>query len=116
MKLKELKDLVATIKYKPGAKLELTGDEFLGTRNYAAWSEPMGEPVAFLLEMAVPDAYNPGSMTTIKHHRMLHLYDVREWDRDQALRKIFDFLLESERHEAGEFFVVDGVRPFDPHK
>ena len=36
-------------------------------------------------------------------------YNMRSWRR-----WVFDRLLEVERHEAAEFFVVDGERPFAP--
>lgn len=34
---------------------------------------------------------------------------------DDLIRWAFDQLLLVERHEAGEFFTVDGARPFFPH-
>lgn len=60
------------------------------------------------------DTYHPDRGET---YRVLHYFPVppAAYDERSWRRWIFERLLELERHEAAEFFQVDGDRPYAPH-
>jgi len=59
-----------------------------------------------------PDSLHPERLRTTQHMFLIppDLADERAW-----ARWVFDRLLEAERHEAAEFFQINGRRPFFPH-
>lgn len=60
-----------------------------------------------------PDSLSPSRARTTQHMHVIPadvLADERTW-----ARWVFARLLDAERHEAAEFFQVDGFRPFWPH-
>lgn len=59
-----------------------------------------------------PDSYNPE--TTI---RVMHYFPVppAAYNEQSWRRWLFERILEIERHEAAEFFKIDGSRPYAPH-
>lgn len=86
---------VAGLAYKPG------------------WTFKRGGPGSrYLCVFATtPDSLAPHRTRTTQH--MFEIPDditAEEWPR-----WVFDHLLLAELHEAGEFFEVDGFRPFFPH-
>lgn len=57
-----------------------------------------------------PDSLAPERMRVTQHQ-----FEIPDGqDRREFARWVFDRLLEVERHEAAEFFQVDGERPFWP--
>lgn len=99
-----LENLVNDLRYRPGWTFFLeTVDRGQGsrgltldivTRGYDSYHPERGENYRVHHYMAVPPA----------------AYDPRSWRR-----WLFEQVLLVERHEAMEFFVVDGERPFAPH-
>lgn len=86
----------AALGYKPGWSFKIAG--------------PNGR---FLCVFATTsDSMSPGRSRTTQH--MFEIPDDLPDDRAWA-RWVFARLLECEQHEAGEFFAIDGVRPFFPH-
>ena len=84
------------LSYKPGWRFKIAG--------------PNGR---FLCVYATTlDSLNPGRSRTTQH--MFEIPDDLPDDRAWA-RWVFARLLDCEQHEAGEFFAIDGVRPFFPH-
>lgn len=59
-----------------------------------------------------PDTYNPEQLIRVVHYFPVPpaAYDERSWRR-----WLFERVLEVERHEAMEFFRIDGERPYAPH-
>jgi len=88
--------LVAALAYKPGWRFRLGGP---GNR--------------FLCVFATtPDSNNPATDRCTQH--MFELPSPLP-DKRELVRWAFDRLLLCELHEAGEFFRVDGFRPYMPH-
>lgn len=87
--------LVGRLAYKPGWSFKIAG--------------PGGRHLCVFARTA--DSDDPGRMRTTQH--MFEIPDLA--DDHAAARWIFDCLLLVERHECGEFFAVDGGRPFYPH-
>lgn len=69
-----------------------------------------GQPT-LVIRGVCPDAYRPGRTIATRG-----CFPIDATLRDElALRSwVFERLLEMEHHEAGEFFVVDGERPYAP--
>lgn len=88
-------ELVSRLGYKPGWRFKLGG--------------PGGR---FLCVFATtPDSWHPERQRTTQH-----MFEIPDGLDDRGLlRWVFARLLDAERHEAAEFFAVDGRRPFYPH-
>jgi len=82
--------------YKPGWVFKIAG--------------PLGRFLCVFATTA--DSGAPARKRTTQHQFEIpnDLTDRRAW-----LRWVFDCLLLCELHETGEFFTVDGARPFMPH-
>lgn len=100
----ELADLVAKLHYRPDWKFELTDqhDRGQGSRG-----------LTFVVVSQGYDTYNPERGET---YRVQHFFPVppAAYNRASWRRWILDRLIEIETHEACEFMVVDGERPFAP--
>jgi hypothetical protein len=97
-----LESLVSRLRYRPGWRFTLDDlDRGQGS-----------EGLTFTAIGVFPDTYNP--QTTI---RVQHLFPVppAAYDERSWRRWLFERLCEIERHEAAEFFVIDGERPYAPH-
>jgi hypothetical protein len=59
-----------------------------------------------------PDSYHPETMRSVMHYMIVPAacYDERSWRR-----WLLEQILMIERHEACEFFQIDGERPYAPH-
>lgn len=97
-----LADLVSRASYRPGWQLALEDiDRGQGSKG---------------LTLAVygrfPDTYNPERTLHVVHYFPVPpaAFNETSWRR-----WIFERLLEVERHEAAEFFQIDGSRPYAPH-
>lgn len=88
-------DIAVRLNYKPG------------------WSFRMGGPGGRYLCVTVTslDSSNPTNYRNTQHMRELPAGLAGR----PLIRWVFDFILDIERHEAAEFFSVEGVRPFFPH-
>lgn len=78
------------------------------------WSFRIGGPDrGFLCAFATNmDSIHPPHERTTQHMFALPSEPMSEHD---AARWVFARLLEAELHEAGEWFALDGFRPFFPH-
>ena len=91
-----LAGLVATLAYKPGWTFKLGGP---GNRFLCVFAR-------------TPDSLSPGRERTTQH-----MFEIPDdvVGRNEFARWVLGCLLQAERHEACEFFAVDGFRPFWPH-
>jgi len=112
----ELCDLVKSIKYKPGFTIKILGEEDAHfCRVYTDRDGPT-EPYRIEMKMDVVNAYDQSKTTSILFQQALTADKVKYMTKKEAVSLIHHLIVEMERHEAGEFFLVDGERPFDPHK
>jgi len=89
----DLASLAGSLSYKPGWTFKAGGP---GGRSLCVFA-------------TTPDSMNPDRQRTTQH------MFVPPADCVDLVRWVFDCLLLAERHETGEFFQVDGARPFFPH-
>lgn len=99
-----LEDLVRRLKYRPGWRIMLA--------NIDRGQESRG--LTLIITTLGYDSYNPndGESYRVNHYMPVPpaAYNEQSWRR-----WLLDQLLLVERHEACEFFVIDGVRPYAPH-
>lgn len=96
-----LADLVSRVKYKPGYYFNLqTLDRGQGSAG-----------LTLVITVTAPDTYHPEQTIRVAHYMPVPpaAFDVRSWRR-----WLLDQVLLVESHEACEFFVVDGDRPYAP--
>jgi hypothetical protein len=86
--------MASRVSYKPGWKFRMGGS---GGRYLC-------------VTVTSPDSSDPTSQRNTQHMR-----EVPDLDGRDLVRWVFDFLLDVERHEAAEFFAVEGHKPFMPH-
>jgi hypothetical protein len=92
----DLGGFVASLGYKPGWVFKLAG--------------PLNRYLC--VHATTPDSNEPARSRTTQHQFEIPA-DVSDYRT--LSRWVFDCLLLCELHEAGEFFAVDGFRPFMPH-
>lgn len=70
------------------------------------------EGLTLCIRITMPDTYHPDIPRGVMHYMPVPpaAYDERSWRR-----WLFEQILLVERHEACEFFVIDGERPLAPH-
>lgn len=97
-----LKELISQIKYKEGWSFSLDKD-------YDRGQGCRG--LTFNILITCPDSYAD------RVTRVLHLMPVppAAYNRQSWRRWIFEQILLVERHEAAEFFEIDGKKVFAPH-
>jgi hypothetical protein len=100
-----LVDLLARFSYKPGWRF------WLQRRR-----DDQGYPSPFMWELAIEiadvlDAYGSGRVSTFQQRCPV----VDEMEPGEFTRWLWHQVLSMEQHEAGEWFVVAGERPYDPH-
>lgn len=93
--------LLGKLRYKPGWKFEIRQDA----------AGPWGWYLWILAE--VEDAYHPGVRAQIANARPLPFGELPD---DAWMRLVHSAIWSAEGHEIDEWFVVDGERPFDPHR
>lgn len=94
--------LVKRIKYKEGWYFKLEDiDRGQGSK---------GLTLTILIKCQ--DSYHPEQTMHVNHYMIVPpaAYDERSWQR-----WLFDQILLVEQHEACEFFLIDGKRPYAPH-
>lgn len=90
-------DLVGRVRYKTGWKLEVLpgeGDSILRVSVLTQDADGTGLPITVIFKYILPDV--SGS--------------------EEAIRAICQTLAQVEMHEVAEFFLVSGVRVYDPHE
>lgn len=97
-----LAELVDRLTYKPGWKFTLI----------KRYDEDGSGGLTLVILSVTPDSYDVKKTSRVNHPFLVPpaSYNERNW-----LAWIFDCIVKVETHEAGEFFKVDGVRPFAPH-
>lgn len=101
MTLSEARAILNGIVYKPNHALvyELRHD---GLTMQVYW------------EFERPNCYNPSEWGVGRSGPVtIHLPDV--FNAEQLVRMVFGMTMRLEEHEAREFFLYKGDRPFDPH-
>ena len=100
----DLADLVARLSYRPGWTF------WLGTIDRGQGSQGLTLDIVTLGY----NSYHPDQGEDYRVHHYMPVppaaYDERSWRR-----WLFEQVLLVERHEAMEFFVIGGERPFAPH-
>lgn len=88
-----LRGLLGSLTYKPG------------------WCFKVGGPGgrSLCIHATTPDSNNPARSRTTQH-----MFTIPD-DLEDPQRWVFDRLLDAERHEVGEFYAIDGFRPFFPY-
>ena len=97
-----LRELVDKIKYKQGWAFYL-GDVDRGQGSVG---------LTLTIRITVPDSYHPDEFITVLHYMIV---PPAAFDRASWQRWLFNQILLVEQHEACEFFLVDGLRPYAPH-
>lgn len=111
-------DVVAlgkTLQYKPGWTITLdTADQWMHFFGYSACPGCVQVSITF----KAPDAgYPDPTRAPIIDIVMREIVDgVDHMEREMFVHILFRLLLKCEEHEAGEWFKVNGQRPFDPHR
>lgn len=93
--------LVERLQYKPGWRFTLEDlDRGQGSKG-----------LTLVIRVRTPDSYHPEQMIGVAHYMLVPpaAYDVRSWQR-----WLLDQVLLVERHEACEFFQLEGDRPYAP--
>lgn len=93
--------LVKAVRYKAGWTFELS--------HLDRGQDSVGLTLSILIE--TPDSYEPTRTMNVYHYFIVPAaaYDERSWRR-----WLFDQIVLVERHEAMEFFAIDGDRPYAP--
>lgn len=97
-----LEELVGALRYKPSWRFALSHID-----------RGQGSAGLTLSVFINPrDAYHPDDDRPVVHYMIVPpaAFDRRSWQR-----WLFDQILLVERHEACEFFVIDGEHPYAPH-
>lgn len=99
-----LADLVKQLDYRPGWQMYLTEDDF--DRGQGS------KGLTFIAIGQYPDSYHLEQTIRVSHYFPVPpaAYNEASWRR-----WLLDRILEIERHEACEFFQIDGERPYAPH-
>jgi hypothetical protein len=103
------KQAVARVQYKPGITFRIEDDD---------------QEMCIVMTAKREDSENPGTFTTIYGRRSLPymMFQVtgeavkRERVMARIIEQVHELASESEQHEADEWFKVDGVKVYDPHK
>lgn len=93
-----LREIVHRVECKTGWEFRLIDDQEEGFRlRITDWN--------------TVDAYNPGKPFPLSHYFPV---PVTTWNEASWTRWLFDCCRGVENHELGEWFVIDGHRPFAP--
>lgn len=97
-----LYNMILSLRYKAGWEFLLVDrDRGQGSKG-----------LTLAIYITCPDTYAPEDEIRIVHYHIVPAasYDGRSWRR-----WLFERILEVERHEAAEFFQINGERPFAPN-
>lgn len=67
--------------------------------------------LTFVAVGTYPDTYSPDNQIRVAHY---HIVPAASFNEQSWRRWLFERILEIERHEAAEFFQIDGERPYAP--
>jgi len=97
-----LKGLVKRLQYKAGWRFELSDID----RNQGS------EGLTLVICLTCQDSYHPEQTMRVNHYMIVPpaAFDERSW-----CRWLLEQILLVERHEACEFFLIDGHRPYAPN-
>lgn len=100
---RELLDLIKKVEYRPHWKVFLFDDYDRGQGS---------KGLTVVVQTYCQDTYNPERMIRVNHLFPVPpaAFNERSWRR-----WLFERILEVERHEAAEFFRIDGQRPYAPN-
>lgn len=98
-----LRNLIKKLNYKKGWSFWL--DENLDRGQGS-------QGLTLVIHLSVPDSYHPDQTFNVVHYMIVPpaAYNERSW-----CRWLLDQILLVERHEACEFFQIDGHRPYAPN-
>lgn len=96
-----LKGILKNFTYKPGWKFRL---------------EDFGSFLVLCIDAEVPCTDEPGRMINIRFRENFDPLVHRAMDERAWMRWLRERILDVEKHEIDEFFKVDGVKVFDPHR
>lgn len=96
--------VLSRITYKPGWTLKVEPDLFTEVEGILT------------IEFVTEDTYHPGRMSRIMMRETIPYYILTPRDEKKFTRYILDTLIKAEKHEAREWFKVDGVIFDNPHK
>jgi hypothetical protein len=97
-----LKSIINATKYKEGWSFTLADiDRGQGS-----------EGLTWIIQITVPDSYTPDALITVNHYMLV---PPAAYNYDSWKRWLFDQILLVEQHEAAEFFILDGIRPYAPN-
>ena len=99
-----LRELIESVKYKPGWTFTL------GT--FPKDSDEPPRAWAFYIVSDTEDSFNFKRRMRVRHE---FIVPPATYNRDEWAAWLFDRVVDVERHEAGEFFRIFGVREFAPH-
>jgi hypothetical protein len=118
-----LASMLATFRYKEGWRFALREGYTLGSMTADTLDQVTGNaggtvistyplaPLWLLITIRTPDSTDPGKIIDVTHTFPVPIYDHGDaWRR----RWLLDRVLDVERHEACEFFELDGKHPFYP--
>jgi hypothetical protein len=97
----EIKAHLAKITYKPGWRIFLLEDVLTDL------------PTMLAVDFTTEDTYNPGNQIVIGFREKLK-FPIMSLEHFE--RQVLDALDRIERHETREWFRVEGVMKYDPHK
>lgn len=99
MTFEEFEKFLKMVKYKPGFRFAIRYGHSL------------------CIDTDVECAYRRnGGVFRLTFQRRLEPDFVKSWNEGYARKFIFDFIMEFERHEVGEWLLFGDERPFDPHE
>lgn len=110
-----LAELVASVTYRPGWHVRLIVD---AERDFApddaAREHAIGRGLTLEILTRTVDSYHPERG---ENYRVAHWFIVpaATYNRSSWQRWLFDRFVDVERHEAMEFFRIDGDQPFAPN-
>lgn len=99
----ELAALIASVTYKDRCTFTLEEDLDRGQGSRG---------MTLVIQITTPDSYHHERTRSVNHYFPVPpaAYDMRSWQH-----WLFEQILLVERHEACEFFTIDGVKPYAPH-
>ena len=104
MKVQEAIDLVQNrIQYRDGVAVRI-------------YYDPLMSAVRLAVHWRAPDVNNPERIGDFGSVELIDEGFLERMDEPRLIRWVFDRIRWAEDHEAREWFRVDGVKIFDPHK
>lgn len=100
----ELEDLVLRTQYRPG------WDFWLTKTDYDRGQDSIG--LTLIIAAKTINSYDHDISMIVNH---LFIVPAASYDRDSWQRWLLEQCLLVERHEACEFFTIDGVKPYAPN-